>query len=347
MEIQVVAFTERGWELAHSIFDFWLEERIQYRNSKIDVELRSWVKTGFLEKRAIVFVGAMGIAVRSIAPFLENKLVDSPVVVVDELGDHVIPVLSGHVGGANELACRIAQKCDGEAVITTATDLNGVFSVDVFAAKNQLNIMRKDGIADVSGKILKGEKASIFIEGYKYGDGWIWDSEGCKQQLPKELKWMELADLSDCDIVVGENEKNLQKAVLPLKPKLYTLGIGCKKGKLYEDIIKVIEINKIKLKEISYISSIDIKLNEKGIVDLASRNRIEYLTFSAETLRKVRGDFVKSEFVQKQVGVDNVCERAAIAAAGEGAELVMRKRAMNGVTLAVAKRRWRVRFDET
>lgn len=367
MEIQVVAFTEGGWSLAHSVFDAWEGDTIIYRDKQKDGNLALWVEKGFRKKTAIIFIGAMGIAVRSIAPFLENKLADSPVVVLDEFGCHVIPILSGHVGGANQLARRIASICGGEPVITTATDLNGCFAVDVFAVKNKLNILKKDGIAKVSGKILSGKRASIYIEGYSHKDGWIIDADGERQRLPEELVWLELEDglhkqkrlclpeelelqqLPEglcCDIVVSEQEKYLQKALLPLQPKVYALGIGCKKRKLYKEIIKRIEELNIKLKEVCYISSIDIKLNEIGIVELSNRNRIEYLTFSAETLKKVEGEFVKSEFVEKQVGVDNVCERAALAAAGEGGELVMRKQAANGITLALAKRKWRVKFDE-
>lgn len=344
MEIQVVAFTERGWELAHFVFDAWEKYVISYREKPGGDSLKAWVQEGFVQKRAIVFVGAMGIAVRSIAPFVEDKLLDSPVVVMDEQGRYVIPVLSGHVGGANELARQIADRCDAEPVITTATDLNGLFAVDVFAEKNKLSILRREGIAYVSGKLLRGQRASIFIEGYEYSDGWLWNDQGQKQQLPSELEWVDVRTCAECDIVVSEKEKFLEKAVLPLKPKLYVLGIGCRKGKLYEDIMNEVEDLEIKLKEVSNISSIDIKLNECGIVELARRNRIEYLTFSAEILEKVEGDFVKSEFVRKQVGVDNVCERAALAAAGAGAELVMRKHAANGITLALAKRKWSVRF---
>lgn len=344
MEIQIVAFTEKGWALAHRFFDEWKEDRIYYRDA--NVELRKWVEQGFLRSRAIVFVGAMGIAVRSIAPFVDHKLTDSPVLVMDELGEYVIPILSGHVGGANELAARIAAWYGLTAVITTATDLNGKFAIDVFAKKNLLNILEKDGIAKVSSKILRGERVSIYIENYIHMDRYIQHKyiEGDKQNLPEGFVWAELSDRKDCDVVISTKDADLEKAILPLKPREYILGIGCRKGKTYHEITNGVEERKIKSNEIAYIASIDLKSNEKGILDFSDRNRIEFLTYSAEELNNVGGEFVKSEFVREKVGVDNVCERAAMAAAGEGGILVMPKYASNGITLALAKRRWNVKF---
>ena len=87
VEIQVTACTERGWQLARRVFGQWKPERVLFRNRELDSELRQWTGKGFAERRAIVFIGAAGIAVRSIAPFVESKLTDSPVLVMDEAGN--------------------------------------------------------------------------------------------------------------------------------------------------------------------------------------------------------------------------------------------------------------------
>lgn len=105
----------------------------------------------------MIFIGACGIAVRAIASSVNNKLKDSPVIVIDELGQFVIPILSGHVGGANELAILLAALMNATPVITTATDINNKFAVDVFAKKCRLAIVNKDGIAGVSSKVLAGK----------------------------------------------------------------------------------------------------------------------------------------------------------------------------------------------
>ncbi len=91
------------------------------------------------------------------APLIRHKTVDSPVLVLDEAGQFVIPVLSGHLGGANELAQQIAEALHSTVVVTTATDVNGLFAVDVFARKNGLRVCNPEAIRHVSGKLLQGE----------------------------------------------------------------------------------------------------------------------------------------------------------------------------------------------
>ena len=105
-----------------------------------------------------MFVGATGIAVRAIAPYIRDKVSDPAVVVVDELGKYVIPVLSGHIGGANRFARRLAVELSATPVITTATDLTGAFAVDSWASENGLKILNTERIKAVSSKLLAGRK---------------------------------------------------------------------------------------------------------------------------------------------------------------------------------------------
>ncbi|MBM6685952.1 cobalamin biosynthesis protein CbiG, partial [Faecalicatena contorta] len=114
--------------------------------------------------REIVFIGAAGIAVRLIAPYIRDKFTDPAVLVLDEGGRFVIPLLSGHVGGANDLARFLARATGAEAVITTATDVNGRFAVDVFAKKCGLVLTDRTKAKDISARILKGEKVGFYSE---------------------------------------------------------------------------------------------------------------------------------------------------------------------------------------
>ena len=155
MLIQVEFFTENG----NRIF-----EKLQASCPEHVFTTDYCAKDCFELHLPIIFIGATGIAVRSIAPFVKDKLTDSPVIVIDELGQFVIPLLSGHVGGANALAQEISQAIGATPVITTATDINKVFAVDVFAEKNGLRLLDKSKIKTVSSKILKGETIIIKSE---------------------------------------------------------------------------------------------------------------------------------------------------------------------------------------
>ena len=154
-------------------------------------------------------------------------------------------------------------------------------------------------------------------------------------------------------IVVTEEKELRQQAVLGLFPKKYVLGIGCRKGKSCMEIEQGLEEMLARLKEqknicitkeeIAAIASIDVKENEEGILALAQKMRVPFYVFTVGQLREVPGEYSSSGFVAEKVGVDNVCERAAVAA---GDELLVKKQAADGVTFAIANRKWSVTFDE-
>ena len=166
MNISIITFTENGTKLAEKIRQAFVGTKME-EAKKLGLSLSDWTRQQFAEKNAIVVIGACGIAVRMIAPFVSDKLSDSPVVVADEAGTFVIPLLSGHMGGANELAEQIAGQIGGIPVITTATDVNHTFSVDLFAKKCGLSIYNREGIAKVSAKILDGKTPDIVISSEK------------------------------------------------------------------------------------------------------------------------------------------------------------------------------------
>ena len=288
----------------------------------VTVPLSVWASQMFERGNALIFVGAAGIAVRAIAPSVKDKLIDSPVIVIDDLGNFVIPILSGHAGGGNKLAVTIAALIGAQPVITTSTDIHGAFSADVFARENNLSIRNRDGIKKVSAKAIEGKPVTLTIKDYPSSD-----SSGSEP-------------FSRYDIVIAD-ETDLEYSLL-LSPKKYTLGIGMKKGtdiKKAEDYIirKLIESNII-TDDIYAVCTIDIKQEEPAIRAFCDKYRLPLLSFDAALLNKAEGDFTSSQFVKQTTGVDNVCERAALMGAGPGAELTVRKTAENGITLAIGKR---------
>ena len=170
--IRVVYFTENGRQIFEKLNESCEDFIFEIKPEAAD--LKQWARECFELHLPILFIGSTGIAVRTIAPFVESKLTDSPVLVMDELGRNVIPVLAGHFGGANELAVQLGEVINANPVITTATDINNVFAVDVFARENGFRISDKSKIKEVSAKALKGEKLhfiqtenEIEIEGLK------------------------------------------------------------------------------------------------------------------------------------------------------------------------------------
>lgn len=356
-KIRVVSFTQTGSLLAGRVFLDWEPEKVELRLNESG-DLATWTKEAFAERDAVCFIGACGIAVRTIAPFVKDKQTDSPVLVMDELGQYVIPILSGHLGGANELAKRVAAKSGAAAVITTATDLHKKFAVDIFAKKNKLSILNKEGIVKVSAKILKGEPVTVALQpdtelerengltpqGENYGLSRI-----ASGRFPAELTAVPYPPAQPVDIVISADPLALRMGTLKLKPKQYVLGIGCKRGKTKEEITAFIRTVLLEWDpaDIAAIASIDRKADEPGILAWACSYGIPFVTFSEEELNRVPGKFTASIFVENQVGVDNVCERSAMKAAGAGSRLVMKKQAGDGITLAMAKRDWSVVFDES
>lgn len=353
MKISIISFTENGAKLSEMISEKLGEQETELFTKctyfsgigenvrKIDVPVVCWAGEQMAKGNGLIFIGACGIAVRAIAPHIVSKLSDSPVIVIDEKGDYVIPILSGHIGGANELACRIAECIGAVPVITTATDIRKKFAVDLFAKKNGLFIENKEGIAKISAKVLAGEKIRLSVEA-----GHMDTEEG----LPDDFYRISYPPNEKADILIISGNRQFE-AELTLRPKEYIIGAGCKRGKDPEMFSAFIRNNLVKAgireDQIYALASIDVKENEPAMVEWSQKRKIPFLTYSSEELLSAEGDFSESDFVKSQVGVGNVCERSAMKAAGPGGELIFKKYAEDGMTIGIAKRRWRVRFDET
>ena len=351
MKLAAICFTNNGIKVlkklgALSLFkedNLTLYSKCSYAENAEGIiateeSLNDWTKKNFYKNDALIFVGAAGIAVRAISPFVKDKLNDIPVIVIDENASFVIPILSGHMGGANELSKKIAGVLNSEAVITTATDINGKFAVDVFAKKNSLFIENRDGIKEVSAKILAGEE--IFLSA---PDGKIDESK-----LPEGVKLTEYPP-NKADILISD-KKAYTRAKIVLRPKEYILGIGCRKDKEFEEIIdfltECLKEEGIEFSDLYAIASIDLKKDEEALNMLSRYLKIPFVTFTADELNAVKGNFSSSDFVKETTGVDNICERAAVLLAGEGGKLYFKKKAGNGVTIAFARRNWVIDFYE-
>ncbi len=316
MKMQIAAFTAEGVALAEKIKE---KQNASAKNTEAaeiwraeKESLSAFTERGFREKNALLFIGACGIAVRSIAPLVESKLTDPPVLVMDERGQFVIPLLSSHVGGAGRLAKYLAELLGAIPVLTTASDVKGLFAADEFAARNHLLIADRERAKEVSVALVAGKKAPQIII------------------TPEKLE---------------------ENGALQLIPRTIILGAGCRKGKTAEELLAfiedILEQEGLCREAVYCIASLDRKEKEPGLRQAAERLGALFLTYTAKELEEQQacpeqGGFTASAFVMQEIGVDNVCERAAVAA---GAERLLRKKtARDGMTLAVGIKKGRYYF---
>ena len=287
------------------------------------------METIFTQHEALIFVCACGIAVREIAPYVKDKTTDPAVLVMDDRGQYVIPILSGHIGGANALAETVSKLTGATPVITTATDGARRFSCDKWAAEHGCAITSIDNAKAISAAILT-QNVSVSSE----------------YALPEKLPAGLVRSIDgEKGIYIGIYEKEPYALTLRLVPRTVTVGLGCRRGTTEEVISdavrQVLGEYKIDVRAIARIASIDVKRGEEGLASYALKNNFPAVFYSAEELAAVPGEFTESEFVKRTVGVGNVCERAA---AASGGRLIVKKTVLNGVTVAAAAEDWSVSF---
>lgn len=304
--IHVVGFTDNGANLAKLISDSlkgkaWAPHKYLKKDMEAIESLGEWTKLHFNNADALIFISACGIAVRAIAPHIKNKTEDPAVIVLDDSGHNVISLLSGHLGGANDLARKIALITGGNAIITTATDVHGITAVDEWAVKNNCNIENIVAAKNVSAELLSGQSVGVAVT----------------EQL-QPTPW---------------------PVTLWLRPKNLVLGIGCKKNtnpKFLKEAAEhfLIEAG-VSISSLYAVASIDLKKEEEAIIQFAKNYNIPFITYTAEELKQLKGTFTASSKVKQVTGVDNVCERAAVLKA-EG-PLLRSKTVYKGITFAVAR----------
>ena len=330
MKLGLLAFTDNGRELA---------QRLRAMPHEWTMKPDGMTASAFVEEQCgrcdgFVFIGAVGIAVRVMAPHVRRKDVDPAVVVLDELGRYAIPVLSGHLGGANALAGELAAAVGALPVITTATDLNGVFAVDVWSQKAGCAVGEVERIKAVSAALLRGERVG-FISDFPV--------EGT---LPAGLELLQGADRPEVGIAVTLREDAIPfETTLHLYPRIVTVGVGCRRGTdpaAFEAfLLRLLREQGVSIKALKAAASIDLKAEEACIRRFCERYGVPFLTYSAQALKKAPGNFTASAFVEKTTGVDNVCERSAVLGGGT---LFMGKTAAAGMTAALAVDNWRCVF---
>lgn len=322
---------------------------------------------------AIIFICALGIAVRKIAPYVKDKKKDPAVVCMDEQGKFVISVLSGHIGGANQLAEKLADYFGSIPVITTATDRNGRFSVDEWAVRKGLTISDMKAAKAISAAILEQdvilESDFPIVSDYPTGcrplekdrmaarntlepdeslpgGNIVGDERMQDEKLPEyEEVTDEARHRPGCGIIISWETREPFAVTLRLIPQVLHLGIGCRKDiskeKIAEAVRGALSKKRIDPRAVKGVYSIDLKAQEAGLLEYCREMDWPLHVYSAQELMQVPGEFSSSDFVLKTTGADNICERAAMA---DAARLILPKISRDGVTVAIAEEAYEVAF---
>lgn len=327
--------------------------------------VKACVDEYFEQVDAIVFVTASGIAVRSVAEHLTHKSKDPAIVCMDECGKHVISLVSGHAGGANALTQMLADVMWATPVITTATDVEGRFSIDEYARKHNLVVTDWAKAKAISAEVLATGAEPVWIEepvvaqgeekraceirkeqkstGTDVGEI---ENDGCENRVDEcgNKICVQRLQIGSYQVIVTPRDILPDEKTMQLIPRCIVAGIGCKKGissdKIEQAVQDAFAKAGLRMEALCAVASIDLKKEEAGLLEFCETRNVPFETYAAEELQAVPGTYSASEFVSGVTGVDNVCERSAVKYASEhGAndgELLLRKQAQDGVTVALS-----------
>ena len=275
------------------------------------------------EYDSLVFIMAAGIVVRAIQPYLRDKQIDPAVLVCDEKGDFVVSLLSGHMGGANELARLLAKISGGQAVITTASDVLNHTPIDLWAVDMGLVVRNRKKLTKAMGRLVNDGMVSLY-------------SDFDLPAIPDDFKLTGSPDTADLVITC---KTDLEVRGLVLHPKALVAGIGCNRGaterQISEALSQTCAANNIALESIRNLASADAKKDEQGLIDFGRSQGYEIDFFAPDQLNSVNNITV-SPAAMKALGVQGVAEPAAILSA-KSPKLIIRKTKWTDVTIAVAQ----------
>lgn len=310
----------------------FVNEICHYKNSSIEGGIKNILKDLIQKYDGIVFISAIGIAVRMMTPYIKDKRYDPAVVVVDDMARYSISLLSGHIGGANTLCEYIGNAIGAMPIITTASDARGIESIDMYAKRMNLHIEDMEDVKNITSMMVNGKKIGFYSE------------------INGAIKYNNLVYLSNEDINLYKNDMDgvicvtsnenvdIKTPHCILRPKNLNIGIGCKKGisgyRIIESIRNVFKENNLSEKSLKSAGTIEIKKDEQGIIEACKYFKLPLKIFTKEEIQKVENKFEKSEFVKSKIGVYSVCEPCAYLLGGQ---IVVNKKKVNGITIAVSK----------
>jgi cobalt-precorrin 5A hydrolase len=319
--IGIISVTEKGDILGKRIIST-LGGDLYCKSKEPKFSLDKITGICFEKYTSIIFISSTGIAVRAVAKYLQGKDKDPAIVVVDVCNKFSISLVSGHLGGANRLAKKVSDILNNRVVITTATDNMEVIAPDIIAMENNLIIENLKKAKDIASRLVNGKEV-YFKDDKNYiecPNGYI-----ATEVLVDNTVWV-------------TNKAIEKENVLKLIRKNIVLGIGCKRNttyeKIYDFVSSTLKENNIDLRAVKLIASIDVKKDEKSILQLKDKLNCKVKFFSKEEILAVESKYEGSEFVKSIVGVAAVSEPVIELS---GAILKVSKVKRDGITLAIGE----------
>jgi len=252
------------------------------------------------EYDAIIAILAMGAVVRKIAPFLKDKATDPAVIVLNLALDKVVPLLSGHLGGANELSDTIASRLPNCVnFVSTATDQTKTLAFEMFAKKNDLEIHNLKELALISNSLLNKKDVEVLTY------------ESIYETIPNK-KNLKRVDNQTSELCV--NITPFDSELLTFKPKVY-LGMGCNRDTSCEDIeasfLWFLDKHNLKKEQIANIASFEAKADEKGLLEFAQKYNFNIKFYNEDEINSLQGEFSPSQ-ATKFFGLKGVSEPSSM-----------------------------------
>ena len=352
MKLAILTVTQKAYELAETIVNELEQDPTILKVDIFHKNVKETLKNVFNSYDCVVGIMATGIMVRSLCGLIKHKMEDPAVIVVDEGGKHVITLLSGHFGGGNDFTLKLADLIHADPVVTTATDVNDKLGVDHLAKRYHLQMNDTSKIKAINTALINGEIVEIFLNNEFDFLSNVNEVENSYLIHPLDSKEHSkiLTNLKDLkfdskDLKFSENDSktiivSYNEIKLFLTPKKLVAGVGSRKGVSKDAVIIALEsamkLLNLPLKRLDLISTGDMKRYERGIIDASKELGVPIEVIPMEFLKNFEHpDSGVSDFVMEKFGVPGVSEPCAIIAAGKSSQLIFKKTAFNGVTVAI------------
>ena len=313
MRPRILWVTEKGKALARRLSGLLLGEVKRFE--------KGLVKEAFETKRPLIFVGAVGIAIRAVAPFVRHKSLDPPVVVLDEGGRFVVSLLSGHLGGANELARKIADLLGATPVITTASEVRGLPALDLWLRANEAVITDWETVRRLQGKLLNQGTLKVFV------------TPPLRIKPPPPME--ETEDPREADLILDFRGEPGLKNVFLVKKIVLGLGFHDQEEDLPSKVKEILKKAGLAQEAVKVIATLKERGKNPGLLALARELGAEIRLFPRQELSQLKPP--SPSYARKAMNLPGVAEPSALLGANMG-PLVLPKTVFNGVTLAAALR---------